>query len=104
MSKTYKHQRKYNHRKWWRTNDPYSHQTIVKKDGFLYLITIPPQPCERCPFPDWLYYEDDSRKSNYYRLSYQKLRHKWTRLLYENDEYKIGSESLKPENQDWNID
>lgn len=46
---------------------------------------------------------DTNRASYYYKLSYKKLRHKWTRLLYENDELKIGSESLKPENMDWVI-
>lgn len=46
---------------------------------------------------------ENNRARFYYHLSYQKLRHKWKRLLYENDEFKIGRESLKPENQDWNI-
>jgi len=103
MSKTLKHQTKYAYHKWWVDYHNRRYSSPLFFDGYKYWIILPPQVEEECPYPDWIDYEDSSRRSKYYRNSYKKLRHKWTRLLHQNDEWKMGKESLKPENQDYNI-
>jgi hypothetical protein len=101
MSKTHKHQKKYLATHWWRNHwqTPY---IKVHHRGYIYWITPPPEN-DHYPYPEWTYGIEEGRASKYYKQSYKKLRHKWTRLLHENDEWKTGKESLKPENVDYLI-
>lgn len=103
MSHTHKHQLKYLARHWryskW--EQPYLQEM---RDGVLCYIYPPPEPePQEYPVPSWIDVWNEGRRSKFYRMSYKRLRKKWTRLLHENDEWKIGKESLKPENVDWDI-
>lgn len=71
----------------------YKHQTIYRvHHGFL-------------PWPPYWHSMgiDNTRAKYYYKLSWQRLRHKWTRLLHVMDENTMDKTSLKPENMDWVI-
>jgi len=102
MSHTHKHQLKYVARHWryshW--DQPYLQEI---RDGVLCYIIPPPISEPPYPVPSWIDVWNEGRRSKYYRNSYRKLRKKWKRLLHTNDQNRMDRESLKPENQDYNI-
>lgn len=100
MSKTFKHQAKYDRKVYWR-NYPASLVPTYEDGEFTGWKRNPPEKPLKEPHPWYGMNVDLRRKTFWYKDSNRKCRKRVKRLIQQGK--YVEAEVLKPENVDWHI-